>query len=190
MALRVADLPLEMSLQTLLQMGTAEEKGAVALGRQRQQACSASDLYRGNNMTLQEALKPMGNLSMAVQGNTSHLLPALLVLKASKFLSEHGSVGIFCISRFLFKKDFKRSPSSKANSRHKSMLRVLTLSLLMALYYPISLECLAAGTHGRRSSRIRSNSTKAIRNDLGPLCDAFQMLFVGTSKHQRHVFGM
>lgn len=50
-------------------------------------------------------------------------------------------------------------------------------------------ECLGAGTQ-TRSSRIRSDSTEAIGDDFGPLCNVFQMLFVGTEKHQRPVFGI
>lgn len=54
---------------------------------------------------------------------------------------------------------------------------------------PNPLECLGAGTQ-TRSSSIRSNSTEATGDYSGPLCDVFQMLFVGSEKHQRHVFGI
>lgn len=52
-----------------------------------------------------------------------------------------------------------------------------------------SLECLSAGTQAR-SSCIRSNSTATTGDDFDSLCDVFQMLFVGTEKHQRHGFGI
>lgn len=34
---------------------------------------SVSDLYLGNNLTLEEAQKPAKSLNTAVQGNNSHL---------------------------------------------------------------------------------------------------------------------
>lgn len=53
---------------------------------------------------------------------------------------------------------------------------------------PKRLEHLSADTQASRS-RLRSNSTEA-RDAFCPLCDVFQMLFVGTEKHQGHVFGI